>query len=378
MVYEYYLKKSKHIKASRLAVRLFDHLYFRSDEEHSLFKKEMNLQSTLESLSKLIYKYGDDRERTRTILQHIYFLANHNFYYEARDLMLMSKLQESIHKADVSTQIIYNRALVQIGVSAFKQGLIGHAQKALSEIVGTQRLKELLAQHFSKYGGDKKIEKEERNRLMPLHLHLNLDMIEAVHLLSAMLLEVPLMLRVSFTDKKSLSRPFKRLLDFYDRQNYSGPPENTKDHINAGARSLMKGDWKGCYSVVSKLSFWNVLGEKVLNMLQEKIKVAALKTWLFGYSKSYNAIKLDNLSKMFDLEKKDIVKSVSKMILKENFYGLFDEDSTTILIQKVEPNKLEFGLLRMVEKTLQMNEHDSNLIDVKQDKYKRNPIQKQY
>ena len=45
------------------------------------------------------------RIRTRAILCHIYHHALHNRWYQARDLMMMSHLQESINLADVVTQV---------------------------------------------------------------------------------------------------------------------------------------------------------------------------------------------------------------------------------------------------------------------------------
>lgn len=80
------------------------------------------------------------------MLCQIYFLALHDHYYKARDMMLMSHLQETIGSFDVNTQILYNRTLTQVGLCAFRAGLVYECQTALQDICGSQRQKELLAQ----------------------------------------------------------------------------------------------------------------------------------------------------------------------------------------------------------------------------------------
>ena len=60
---------------------------------------------------------------------------------------------------------------------------------------------------------------------MPYHMHINLEVLEAFHLLSAMLLEVPAMASHNLEGRKRvISKPFRRLLDNYDRQTFTGPP----------------------------------------------------------------------------------------------------------------------------------------------------------
>jgi translation initiation factor 3 subunit C len=60
----------------------------------------------MEKLCKYIYaKDGTDRLRTRAILAHIYHHALHNNWFQARDLILMSHLQEAIQHSDPATQV---------------------------------------------------------------------------------------------------------------------------------------------------------------------------------------------------------------------------------------------------------------------------------
>ena len=68
------------------------------------------LLSNLSEMCKRIYSESKDgRVRTRALLCHVYFCAIHGHWHEARDLMLMSHLQDSIQEADVPTQVCCNK-----------------------------------------------------------------------------------------------------------------------------------------------------------------------------------------------------------------------------------------------------------------------------
>lgn len=96
---------------------------------------------------------SSDRIRARAMLCHIFHLALHDEWYRARDMMLMSHLQETISHSDISTQILHNRTMVQLGLCAFRKGLIWDAHSALHDVwTGGRdffpqgRVRELLAQ----------------------------------------------------------------------------------------------------------------------------------------------------------------------------------------------------------------------------------------
>lgn len=81
-----------------------------SDEENlEELSPELAAKSTasqMERMCKFIYSKDDsNRIRTRAMLCHVYFLALHDKWYESRDLMLMSHLQENIQHSDIPTQV---------------------------------------------------------------------------------------------------------------------------------------------------------------------------------------------------------------------------------------------------------------------------------
>merc|ERR1712232_581050 len=109
--------------------------------------------------------------------------------------------------------------MVQLGMCAFRAELLAEAHACLSEICAMGRAKELLAQglawrnpRFNERTPEQ--EKLERRRLMPFHMHTNLDLLDCIHLSSAMLLEVPLMA----SGGKVVSKSFRRSLENYERQ----------------------------------------------------------------------------------------------------------------------------------------------------------------
>ena len=86
---------------------------FNSNVQGEVPKNEVTSLQQMAEMCKFIYaKDATDRLRTRAILCHIYHHAIHDNWYEARDLMLMSHLQDTVSHSDPLTQILYNRTMV--------------------------------------------------------------------------------------------------------------------------------------------------------------------------------------------------------------------------------------------------------------------------
>jgi len=374
----------------RLLIRRLEQLYFRPSvlvkQHEELIWKEIppEFDSTItpralasdpdgliNALCRYLFAHSDGIVRARTMLCQCYWLALHDKYYQARDHLLMSHLSETIGSFDVSTQILFNRALVQIGMSAFRLGLIYDAQTTLQEICNG-RQKELLAQgvQMQRYSSvSPEQERLEKQRLLPFHMHINLELLEAIFLTSSMLLEIPLLAQLGSSPearRKVISKTFRRLLEYNERSVFTGPPENTRDHVLQAAKALANGDWKIASDLIAKISVWKLLPkpQETVTMLESRIKIEGVRTYLFTYAPYYDTLSLQNLSTMFDLSRKEIQAIVSKMIASEELAAALDQVEETVVFRRgVELSRLQVlglalsdkasGLIEANEKTLE-------------------------
>lgn len=314
------------------------------------------LQEVVDAISHLIYKHADDKLKRRAMLQQIYSLALHDDFFKARDLMLLSHLQDSIQLADPSTQVLYNRALVQLGLAAFRRGRILDAHNFLQEIVSLGRTKELLAQGMSSRFNQEKTpeqEKLERRRQVPYPMHVNLDVLEAASLISAMLLEVPSMAQNHHDPRRRvISKNLRKIMDGLDRQVFAGPPETTREHVVAASKALGRGDWQLCYDLLMSLEMWKLVPkyEAVQAMLKRKIQEEGLRTYLFAFAQFYDSIKLVELAGMFSLPETSVHSIVSRMIISEELKASFDQPNNSLVMHRAEPSRLQYLSLQFADK----------------------------
>jgi len=309
-----------------------------------------------------VYQYGDTRGQFRALICQIYHHALHDDFHHARDLLLMSRLQDQIYTVEVDTQILFNRMMVQLGLAAFRQELLQETHGCLMEICGNKKEKELLAQGLGwRYGNrdrDLDQEKKEKRRLMPFHQHINLDLLDVVFLTPAMLLEVPYMASSEFESKHPISFQFRRLTRNYSDQVFTGPPENTRDHILAASRALSLGDWKQATHFVLKLSVWNLFqnGNEVRDMLARRIKEEALRTYMLSYSSNFTSIRQQSLCDLFEMDSNSVHAIVSKMIINEELLASWDQPTASIVLHRREPTHLQALALKYADRL-------ANLVD---------------
>lgn len=309
----------------------------------------------IRSLATYLYRHGDPRAKLRALLCHVYYLALHNHYREAREYLLMGYIQDVIDKADILTRILYNRAVTQLGLAAFRRGELRQSLDALNELNQTNRAKELLAQGLSRQPAgqrDPTKEMEERRRQLPYHMHINLEVFEGATLISAMSVDVPNFARRGFRGARSAaSRNFHRLLE-KSKQAFHGPPESTRDYIVAAAQSMMEGDWQTCWRHIEKLRLWKIVpeAETVKSAVRRSLQLAALTTFLHKFAEHHTSLSLPRLEQNFQLPPEIVKRVLSRMIHEDELQGALDLETQSVILHKSLPNQLQRSALEFVDK----------------------------
>jgi len=416
-------------RASRMAARRINHLYYKTAEQETLIRqmfldKEKSVpearvssqaskaeakldtdtdeathlvphipaekfplpvpEKTLQELAVVVYRYGEERAKSQTMLCQIYNHALEDRFYDARDMLLMSHLQEGISMMDVFSQILFNRAMAQLGLCAFRLGMPWEAHSALTELCsssfsgggGNTRMKELLAQGIAIYRGYEKTtdqEKAERKRQVPYHMHINLEFLETAHLVSAMLLEIPNIalnnLRGVGMKRRMISKTFQYLLRNAMKQQFPVPPENVRDHVMAASRALMKGDWKVCYDYIAQMRAWKVvpanIAKTTLAHLEDLIKREGLRTYILTYSMYFDSISLKKLAAMFELPEPKVHSVISKMIINDELRASWDQPTGCIAIRRTDPTRMQSLALQLTQKCQQLADHNERLMEAR-------------
>ncbi|KAH8080293.1 eukaryotic translation initiation factor 3 subunit 8 [Cristinia sonorae] len=382
-----YEKNKQDEPLGRVIMRRLEHIYSKPDavvralesaastvgvKPSIILDGEAETSALINALCIHLYKSGNSLLRTRAMLCHIYHYALHNNFHTARDMLLMSHLQESIYSADVATQILYNRTVVQLGLSAFRCGLIKESQAILQDIFATQRVKELLAQgvHQQRYQVlTPEQEKTERQRQLPFHMHINTELLEAAFLVSSMLVEIPLLASIDSEEqkRKTISKSFRRLMDFADRQVFTGPPESTRDHIMQASKALQDGEWEKCRDLIQDIKIWSLMPEaaSVKEMLAKRIQEEGLRTYLFTYAPHYASLSLSLLSRTFSLSLRSVTSIVSKMIWNEELSASLDQAVGVVIFHTVELSRSQQVAQILAEKLAALVEQNEKALDQK-------------
>ena len=162
---------------ARVAIVKLTYIYYKHDSIYQRIKDRLGSkvdsgiylvarsQEVTNALVTLVHKHGLPKQRVRVTLLQVYHHALHNRLREARDLLMKTHMSQVISMQHIDNQILYNRALVQVGLAAFRLGKIRESHDILADICQNSKHKELLAQRISSMQDkSQEFEQEEKKR----------------------------------------------------------------------------------------------------------------------------------------------------------------------------------------------------------------------
>lgn len=200
-----------------------------------------------------------------------------------------------------------------------------------------------------------------------------MDLLECVHLVSAMLLEIPDLASNEFSvRKKIISRLFFNQLRKSEEQPLIGVPETVREHIFAASKAMRVGNWKAAQDYIINKNMntkvWNLFhqSDKVKTMLMEKIRTESLRAFLYTYSHIYDCISLHTLCEMFDLSGQKVESIISKMIISQELMGSLDEPTKLLIMHRTEPSRIQSLSLQLADKINVLIDHNEKIWKMEQ------------
>ncbi|ETO31891.1 translation initiation factor, partial [Reticulomyxa filosa] len=328
--------------------------------------------------ARFVFENGDTRLQTEAMLYLIFNMALHNRFELCRDLLLMSHLgsQSRIGTANVDLQILYNRALVQFALSAFIQGKWHPCMLILQEFYQSSKIRILLAQAIPPTRDREVLTSEQikqealaMQRLLPPHLYFRPDTLEAVHLISSILLEIPSMVTGS---RKAIKNKFfrNRVWDPYLKRDLRVPPEGTQSSILTAGIHLQDGNWQECAALLKSLRLWSDIehADFVQGKVLNSVKHECMRCYLHRFGTVYESISLSKLAAMFELSEAETKQYVCRMIIsnsEDRFRASMDELTNCLIIHQKPATALQRIALEYTNKLAFLIEQNEKSIGIR-------------
>ena len=363
-------EEQKETSLARVFVRRLDHIYYKSSNliqvmESKAWKtipsnytskfipfdascSKSYLSNMIQALTESLSKQENAAMRKRATLYHVYYTALNKEFQIAKDMLIESKVQSFINKSDPSLQILFNRVVVQLGLSAFKLCLIDECHQILNDLLASSHLREILGQQSLQRMSNSPNADDREKLCLPFHEHINLDLIDVVFMTCSLLIEIPQM-TAFYSGIKIKKIPYsqksiRRALEHYDKSSFQGPPETLRDYVLHAAKSMQKGDWKTSFEFLKSIKTWALLpnASTVLETLSERVQIESLKTYFFTNKRFYSKLSVKKLAELFDLTDEKVVHSLQSVITEYEINATISKDKLLVNVEKGdEITKLE-------------------------------------
>lgn len=279
-------------------------------------------------------------------LYKIYYLSLNDDFNTSVSLMEnFSKVflhNKSIDQYDLSVQILFNRVVVQLGFSSFKNCLFHDSQSLLHPVSIAGSLKYLMGQklvnRYAEYADneivDENIKFEEVH--LPFHKHIDLTLVDSVYLTCSMLNDIPSIASRSrnygdLDDIINSTKGISRKIGSYERYGFHAPAETESDFIIHSAKELLRGEWKAGVELLSKTNAWSLFQDEEMKLkLVDTMKRQSLKAYFF-YVKVFAAnLSISKLSTKFELSVDAVTEILEETISKAKVNATLNKEKNMI------------------------------------------------
>jgi translation initiation factor 3 subunit C len=363
--YKYYIDISKPRMAKRVAELILSYIYYNYNEENDVLlhpeAEASASQTKVNHWAEIILTSDEPRSRIKALLYQLYSAAIHNRFSFAKERLSMSYLADTINELDIDTRVLYNRTITQMGLSAFRYGNFKAAVSYIGDLYRAHQSRplELLAQGTASRPYDPSSSTKEdpdlveaKKRIYPYHQHINLDYLEAAHLISAMIVEIPLIAEHGIASRRIFSKTFRRAyqsyLERYSAQNIIPSIDSTREALLAASHSIAQGSWKAGYDLIltEVSSLWTANPAQtpfIKAQLEHGIKITSLKSYLLTRSNVYVAVTLNTLVKMFELPEKSVQQIINQQVYQNALAASWDCAASPTDVDGNEQKVLEFS-----------------------------------
>jgi len=338
------IKQSNSIIKARVSQVLLLHLYYRKKtsintilnswrqmEENilkDLPKREAVYQANLfksseELLSVLfneVYSKLDSKAKLKSLLTEIYYEALNENFDKAKSLFNKTNISHLVSLTkDDTIKVFYNRALIQLGVSAFRRGEFEMAKYFLSPLccLGTSRLRDNLCQTNEKLST---LEKEDKKKLIPYTMTLNLEEVEIIFYLTLMLEDTDKLLlqKLGLEDSDIY---LKRQIQSFEKQIFMSVPESSRQSILTACENLLVGNLaKAKEFLLSSILFKSntlIDSEELKSKVFERLKIVGLRCFLLNSQSDYVNLTVEVLKERFEIQEEGTIrKEINQLIVK--------------------------------------------------------------
>jgi translation initiation factor 3 subunit C len=238
-VLEYYKSNTDKSYRPRIYILILSHIYHKNEDQLRRIGEKLisqnvsdeylkilaeNPEKFMNDISNLLFSNSEEKSKLKAILLLItsYCLMNkynkaHNFFKKCNYFDLIT------HLKDENIKILYNRTMVQLGLCAFRNGNYQDSLFYLMPLcqMGTSKLKEYLSQSYNKEM-EKSIffDKEDKKRIIPFIMIINIDEVECTFYLASLLLDLPkvLLYKLGKSSGNTVNLVFKKLMDNFEKQ----------------------------------------------------------------------------------------------------------------------------------------------------------------